>query len=256
MDAYHAALRFAMRTGGRLSDGIRLGYSEGFNAGVMVDYVYRNRPHGVTPLGTFIDRVMLNHPVWRGVRGRRRLLVGQVRTALAEAPGQRLFDVAAGPGSYLFMLPAGVGTLWAGDRDPDEVARGAARVAREGRDDIRFVASDAFDPATWPEPSFDILVASGFFDILDDIEDVRRLLRAGTVGTHPGSRWVLTVMEDHPDLALLRDVLVDWDLGPWVAVTRSAEEVVEEARPLGWEPVAVEREKERLFGVATLRRVR
>ena len=136
------------------------------------------------------------------------------------------------------------------------MARGSERAAREDRHDIRFVASDAFEPATWPQPSFEILVASGFFDILDDIGDVRRLLAAGTAGTHVGSRWVLTVMEDHPDLALLRDVLVDWDLGPWVAVTRSADEVIEEARPLGWEPVVVKREKERLFGVATLRRVR
>ncbi len=255
MDPYHASLRFAMRTGGQLSDGIRLGYQEGFNAGVMVDYVYRNQPHGVTPLGTFIDRVMLNHPVWRGVRGRRRLLVRQVRAAIAEAPGQALFDVAAGPGSYLFLLPRGA-EYWAGDRDPEEVGRGTARAVREGREDIRFVASDAFDPSTWPRPSFDILVASGFFDILPEIEDVRRLLAAGTQGTRPGARWVLTVMEDHPDLLLLRDVLVDWDMGPWVAVTRSAEEVIEEARPLGWEPVVVEREKERLFGVATLRRVR
>lgn len=256
MDAYHATLRLAMRTGGQLSDGIRLGYREGFNAGVMVDYVYRNRPHGITPVGTFIDRVMLNHPVWRGVRGRRRLLVRQVRAALAEAPGQRLFDVAAGPGSYLFLLPRDAGTCWAGDRDPDEVARGRSRAEAEARPDIRFVESDAFDPTTWPGPPFDILVASGFFDILDEIADVRRLLVAGTAGTRPGARWVLTVMEDHPDLALLRDVLVDWDLGPWVAVTRTAEEVIEEARPLGWEPVTVEREKERLFGVATLRRVR
>ncbi len=256
MDPYHATLRFAMRTGGQLSDGIRLGYAEGFNAGVMVDYVYRNQPHGITPLGTFIDRVMLNHPVWRGVRGRRRLLVRQVRAAVAERPGQTLFDVAAGPGSYLFLLPRDGAAYWAGDRDPDEVERGAGRAAREERADIHFVVSDAFDPATWPEPSVDVLVASGFFDILDDIGDVRRLLAAGTAGTHVGSRWVLTVMEDHPDLALLRDVLVDWDLGPWVAVTRTAEEVIEEARPFGWEPVVVEREKERLFGVATLRRVR
>jgi len=256
VDAYHAALRFAMRSGGQLSDGIRLGYAEGFNAGVMVDYVYRNQPHGITPLGTFIDRVMLNHPVWRGVRGRRRLLVRQVRAALAERPEQALLDVASGPGSYLFLLPRGDGEYWAGDHDPDEVARGRARAQRDGRSDIRFVVSDAFDPTTWPRPSFDILVASGFFDILDRIEDVRRLLEAGTAGTAPGARWVLTVMEDHPDLALLRDVLVDWDLGPWVAVTRSAEEVADEARPLGWEPVFVERERERLFGVMTLRRVR
>ncbi len=254
MRPYHRTMRVLMRTGGRLSDGIRLGFREGFNSGTMVDYVYRDEAHGITPIGRAIDRVMLDHPVWRGVRGRRRLLVAQVTDALSERPHQVLFDVAAGPGSYLFALPRG-GECWAGDRDPEELARGRARANAEGRDDIHFVQADAFDPATWPVARPDVLVSSGFFDILADIADVRRLLAAGTAGTEAGARWVLSAMEDHPDLLLLRDVLVDWDRKPWIAVNRSADEIADEARPLGWEPVRIEREPLGLFAVATLRRV-
>ena len=254
MRPYHRFMRILMRTGGRLSDGIRLGYREGFNSGTMVDYVYRDEAHGITPIGRYIDRVMLDHPVWRGVRGRRRLLIAQATAALAERPGQVLFDVAAGPGSYLFELPRG-GACWAGDRDPDELARGRARANAEGRDDIHFVQADAFDPPTWPVAHPDVLVASGFFDILADIADVRRLLAAGTAGTQLGARWVLSAMEGHTDLLLLRDVLVDWDRKPWIAVTRSVDEIAEEARPLGWELVRIEREPLGLFAVATLRRV-
>ena len=255
MDLYHPTLRLLMRTGGRLSDGIRLGYREGFNSGTMVDYAYADRAHGITPLGTLIDRVMLDHPVWRGVRARRQLLVGQLRAAIARRPGQRLLDVAAGPGSYLLELPRGMAEYVAADIDADERARGQARAVAEGRDDIRFVAADAFDPSTWPYPRFDILVASGFFDLLVDVADVRRLLAAGAAGTDPGAQWVLSVMEGHTDLALLHDVLVDWDRKPWTAVTRSADEVIAEARPLGWRAVMVEREPLGLFGVVTLERV-
>jgi hypothetical protein len=50
-------------------------------------------------------------------------------------------------------------------------------------------------------------------------------------------------------------VLVDWDRKPWTAVTRSAEEVVAEAEPLGWRAVKVEHEPLGLFGVVTLERV-
>jgi len=254
MTPYHRFMRILMRTGGRLSDGIRLGYREGFNSGTMVDYVYRDKAHGITPIGTLVDRVMLDHPVWRGVRGRRRLLIGQARAALAERPGQVLFDLAAGPGSYLFEMPRDGAAYWAGDRDPDELARGRARADAEGRDDIHFVQSDAFDPATWPVTEPDLLVTSGFFDLLVDIAEVRRLLAAGTAGTAPGARWVLSAMESHTDLLLLRDVLVDWDRKPWIAVTRSADEIAEEARPFGWEPVTIQREPLGLFAVATLRR--
>jgi SAM-dependent methyltransferase len=255
MDLYHPTMRILMRTGGRLSDGIRLGYREGFNSGTMVDYVYANKAHGITPLGTYVDRLMLDHPVWRGVRARRELLIGQLRAVIEERPGQRLLDVAAGPGSYLFELPKGAAEYYAADIDADERARGLARTAAEGRDDIRFVAADAFDPTTWPQPRFDILVASGFFDLLVDIADVRRLLAAGAAGTEPGAHWVLSVMEGHTDLKLLHDVLVDWDRKPWTAVTRSAEEVISEAEPIGWRAVMVEREPLNLFGVVTLERV-
>lgn len=255
MDLYHPTMRVLMRTGGRLSDGIRLGYRQGFNSGTMVDYVYDNRAHGITPLGTYVDRVMLDHPVWRGVRARRELLVSQLRAVIAQQAGQRLLDVAAGPGSYLFALPEGAARYYAADIDADERARGLARTAAEGRDDIRFVAADAFDPTSWPHSRFDILVASGFFDLLVDIADVRKLLAAGAAGTRPGAHWVLTVMEGHTDLDLLHDVLVDWDRKPWTAVTRSAEEILVEAEPLGWRAVTVEREPLRLFGVMTLERV-
>jgi hypothetical protein len=249
---YHRVLRAFMRSIGKLSDGIRLGYRVGFNSGTMVDYVYRNKAHGITPLGMLIDRIMLNNVVWRGVRGRRELLVAQARVLLEEDPKRSLFDVAAGPGSYLFQLPSG--DLWAGDMNPAEVQRGVDRATREARPDIHFAKADAFDPSTWPRPRFDVLVASGFFDILDDMADVRRLIEAGTSATAPGSHWVFTVMEGHPDLLMLRDVLVDWDRKPWIAVTRTAEEVLAVAEPLGWRAVRIEREPNKLFGVVTMAR--
>jgi hypothetical protein len=61
-------------------------------------------------------------------------------------------------------------------------------------------------------------------------------------------------MERHTDLAMLREVFVDWDGNPWIAVTRSAEEVIAEAEPLGWRALRVDREAERLFGVVTIER--
>jgi hypothetical protein len=242
-----------MRTGGMLSDGIRLGYATGFDSGTMVDYVYRDEAHGITPLGLAIDRIMLDHPVWRGVRGRRSILIRQLTSLLAARPDAALFDTAAGPGSYLFELPRG--NLWAGDFDPSEVEAGRGRACREGRDDISFVESDAFDPGTWPQERFDILVSSGFFDILNDVRDVTRLLDAGSRATERGAQWVFTVMEHHPDLLLLHDVLVDFNGNPWVAVTRTAEEVLALAEPYGWRPVLVEREEQGFFGVATMVRV-
>src|SRR6185437_9923095 len=76
--------RFSMRTGGRLSDGIRLGLETGFDSGSTLDYVYRNRPSGITPIGKLIDWCYLNAIGWRGIRVRRRNLEQLLREAIAK----------------------------------------------------------------------------------------------------------------------------------------------------------------------------
>ena len=250
MNPAYSALGLGMRTLGRLSDGIRLGYETGFDSGTMVDYVYRNEAHGITPLGRAFDRVFLDHPVWEGVRARRRLLITQLKDSLHRYSAPVLFDVAAGPGSYLFELPAG--DYWAGDIMPAEVTRGRARAERDGRADIRFVQADAFDSATWPHPRFDILVTSGFFDILNDRADLERLMDAGTRATDVGARWVWTVMERHTNLALLSATTIDFNKRPWVATLRSAEDIAKLAEPRGWRVERCEREAGRFFAVATM----
>src|SRR5213082_210582 len=46
-----AVVRVGMKTGGRLSKGIDLGWRSGFDSGLSLDYVYENKPQGSTPLG-------------------------------------------------------------------------------------------------------------------------------------------------------------------------------------------------------------
>jgi ubiquinone/menaquinone biosynthesis C-methylase UbiE len=250
MNPAYLALGLGMRTVGRLSDGIRLGYATGFDSGTIVDYVYRNEPQGITPIGRAIDRVFLRHPVWEGVRARRRLLIAQLRAALAHYPAPTLFDVAAGPGSYLFELAAG--EKWAGDIMPSEVARGQERATRAERSDIHFARADAFDASTWPRDRFDVLVSSGFFDILTEQRDIERVLDAGTRATGPGARWVWTVMERHTNLAMLSATMIDFNKRPWVARLRSAEEIAALAERRGWRVERCEREPGRFFAVATM----
>src|SRR6185437_15971802 len=69
-----AAVKLAIQTGGRLSEGIRIGLETGFDSGSSLDYVYRNRASGFTPLGKLIDRLYLNSIGWRGIRVRKQHL--------------------------------------------------------------------------------------------------------------------------------------------------------------------------------------
>ena len=252
MDIKYTGLRLGMRTLGRLSDGIRLGWETGFDSGRTLDYVYRNKASGITPLGALMDRAYLDHPVWKAARLRRDVLVAQLRDALARYDHPTLFDTAAGQGSYLFALSPNGATIWAGDHSPDEVAQGNDRARSEGRTDIRFAYANAFDDATWPVGGIDVLVTSGFFDILTEPEEFRKVLAAGTRASHTGSRWVFTMMEGHSDPTLLREVLVNRDQKPWIAVLRPAEDIVRWAAPLGWRLERLERERYGFFAVGTL----
>jgi hypothetical protein len=69
--ALHFAItRLAMRTLGRLSDGIRIGLTTGFDSGSSLDYVYLNQARGRLMIGKLIDRGYLDSIGWRGVRVR------------------------------------------------------------------------------------------------------------------------------------------------------------------------------------------
>jgi hypothetical protein len=147
--------RWAMQTVGRLSEGIRLGWRAGFDSGRTLDYVYENRPRGLTPVGRWIDRSYLNSIGWRGIR-QRRIHLGQLlrqtieQTHAAGAP-IRLLDIASGPGRYLLEtihqlrhLPI---TALLRDYQQENLAA-ARRLAEElGLQGVTIAHGDAFDRA-------------------------------------------------------------------------------------------------------------
>ncbi|MEM8799984.1 MAG: class I SAM-dependent methyltransferase family protein [Pseudomonadota bacterium] len=67
-------LKLGLNTVGRLSNGIRIGQTYGFDSGVMLDYVYTNRASGKGIIGRAIDRGFLNSKGWRCIRNRGVLL--------------------------------------------------------------------------------------------------------------------------------------------------------------------------------------
>ncbi|MCS6814360.1 MAG: class I SAM-dependent methyltransferase family protein [Cyanobacteria bacterium] len=247
---YYWLLRVGLQTIGRLSDGIRLGWRTGFDSGVMLEYIYENQPRGITPLGVWFDRMFIAHPVWDGVRSRRQFLIGQLQQALSHYDHPLVVDLAAGVGSYLFTIPPGRATIIAGDYEPEAVAQGQDKANRLGRTDITFQRHNAFVLSELASDRADILVASGFFDILTDDQQIQTVLQNGSAITPPGARWVFTIQEHHPDLKLLKQSLVDLNQRPWELVPRPAEQLVAWAEPYGWHLETLERNQ--FFAVGTL----
>jgi alpha-beta hydrolase superfamily lysophospholipase len=143
----------ALQTAGKLSDGIKLGCKDGFDSGVMLDYVYENKPRGSLGIGRLIDRNYLNSVGWAGIRARRAnmemVLSDLIHAAAAAGHPVRILDIASGPGRYVLHtlkslnVPGATALL----RDYKDVNIDAARrlAADLGLSGVEVAKGDAFD---------------------------------------------------------------------------------------------------------------
>ena len=218
--------KLSMRTGGRLSAGIRLGLRSGFDSGASLDYVYRNKPTGFTPIGAMVDFGYLNAIGWRGIRIRKT----HIEKLLARIGAERtmnLLDIAAGHGRYVLdALPANASALLR-DFDPANVAAGRELIAsRSLSSRVRFEQADAFDAATYHGLHHNTAIVSGLFELFPDNEPVRRALAGVASAVEPGGYLLYTGQPWHPQLEMIARTLPSHRGGvPWVMRRRTQAEL-------------------------------
>jgi SAM-dependent methyltransferase len=248
-----------MRTVGRASAGIDLGYRHGFDSGVMLDYVYENRAHGRWGYGALVDRLYLDSIGWRGIRARKALLQAVlwqiIRTNRGYGRPTVLLDVAAGPGRYLQELAAELRdpddlTIICRDLAPAGLEQGRRQAAARGLTCIRYEPGDACDPtslaAVAPRPN--VVVASGIYELLD-AERIRRSMAGIHAVLAPGGHFVFTTQVHHPQLELIANVLPNRNGEPWVMECHSLAEVEGYARQAGFGELVSQTETVGLFAV-------
>ncbi|MFI5371639.1 MAG: class I SAM-dependent methyltransferase family protein [Candidatus Eisenbacteria bacterium] len=220
----YAAARLFLRSVGRLSDGLSLCFDEGLTSGLMLEYVYRDRPSGRLGVGRWIDARFLASPGWQAVRERRTLLESVLERGIASlrAAGRpvSLVDVASGPAGYVLAVLSRVGErdVTARCRDLDErwLVRGRKEAARLGLQHVTFERGDALDReallALTPRPN--VAVASGFYDWIVDDAMVRESFAIVSAALEPGGCFALTHQTANPDLRFLNAVFTDFHHAP------------------------------------------
>ena len=181
---------------------------------MTLDYVYENRPRGLTPLGRAIDRSYLNSIGWRGIRQRRihleRLLRETIERTHAEGRPVRLLDIAAGPGRYVLQTIHEIRhiPITAVLRDYKvENLEAARRLTDElGLSGVTIAQGDAFDRTSLatvaPRPT--IAIVSGLFELFPDNEPVLRSLRGLADAVEPGGHLIYTNQPWHPQVEFIR----------------------------------------------------
>jgi len=258
-------VRWLMKGPGRLSRGIRVGRKHGYDSGVMLDYIYQNRAHGLTPLGRLIDRFFLNAIGWRGIRVRRLLLEKALRLLIEQTHSAgrpvRLLDIASGPGRYILETMHSLRTIpiSAVLRDYKlENLDAAARLRDElGLTQITVERGDAFDraglAAVTPRPT--IAIVSGLYELFPENEPVLRSLRGLADGVEAGGHLIYTNQPWHPQVELIARVLTNREGRPWIMRRRTQAEIDGLVRNAGFEKISQEIDPSGIFTVSVARRV-
>lgn len=206
------------KVGGKLSDGVKLGWDTGFDSGSTLDYVYRNQATGRSFLGRMIDRNYLDAIGWRGIRQRKVHLQQVLQDAIQQLQSRQqpvhLLDIAAGHGRYdleaIAPLAHKPDSVLLRDFSPLNVTQGQALIESMGLKNIaRFVQGDAFDPAsiTNLEPRPTLAVVSGLYELFPDNTMVQASLKALGEVVQPGGYLIYTGQPWHPQLEFIARVL-------------------------------------------------
>lgn len=225
----------ALRTLGKTSHGIRIGFQHGFDSGPMLDYIYQNKAEGALVVGQILDRVFLNQIGWRGIR-QRKVHMQQLLNELIQARHTRsqpahVVDVASGPGRYLLELTRELGEkdLKVTLRDWDAVGlEQAASLVREfGLTHVQIQRGDAFSPEDLKRitPPPQIVVVSGLYELFPDNSRITRSLNGIYALLEEGGQLVYTNQPTHPQLEMIARCLPNREGKSWVMRLRSQEEM-------------------------------
>jgi alpha-beta hydrolase superfamily lysophospholipase/SAM-dependent methyltransferase len=259
-----AVLRAGLKTAGRLSKGVDLGWRSGFDSGLTLDYVYENKAQGATRLGRFIDHGYLNSIGWRGIRQRRKNLEKLLRNLIekthAEGRPVRIVDIAAGGGRYVLetmrALPEIPMTALLRDYKQENVDA-ATRLAQDcGLTNVTVAFGDAFDRASLAaiEPRPTIGIVSGLFELFPSNTGVLTSLRGLADAIEPGGHLVYTNQPWHPQVEFIARVLRNREGQPWIMRRRTTAEMDELVHTAGFEKVTMEVDEWGIFTVSIARR--
>ena len=230
-----AVTRLGMRSVGRLSDGIRLGWQTGFESGRSLNYVYADKPGGRGPLGRAIDRAYLASPGWAGIRTRsvhlRDMLADEIGWRRQAGRKVHVLDVAGGPGRYLVETLAQwrdpAVTAQCRDLDEAGLEQGRELAASQRLSGMLYTRADAFDPRSYESllPRPDVVIISGLFELFDDNARLLTALLAVHAALPGDGSLIVTNQPHHPQLEFIARVLDDRYGQPWVMRPRPQAEL-------------------------------
>jgi alpha-beta hydrolase superfamily lysophospholipase/SAM-dependent methyltransferase len=260
-----AVARAGLKAAGRISNGVDLGWRNGFDSGLSLDYVYKNHPRGTTPVGRLIDKSYLNSIGWRGIRQRRAHLERSLKNAIERTHKNgcqvRILDIAAGPGRYVFetlrMCPEIPVSAILRDYKQENIDAARALAQEFGLDNVKVERGDAFDRGSLASirPRATIGIVSGLYELFSSNDAVLNSLGGLAEAIEPGGYLIYTNQPWHPQIEFIARVLHNREGRPWVMRRRTTAEMNQLVRASGFEKIDMEVDQWGMFTVSIARRV-
>jgi hypothetical protein len=239
------ALAAASRAGALLSEGLRVGYENGFDSGPFMDHVYGNEARGRTALGREIDRRLLSRRTCQAFREIRVLAREAIDQAVAActAPAPLVADLAAGPAPYVFEVLAAHSNARAhlADIDPAALAQARAHAVRLGlADRVTFAQASAFDRDALEriDPAPDVVAELGLYGIYHDDALIERHF-VDLAQTIAPEQIVFNVQTQNPEIEHIARVWRDHRGERCVWRLRPVESILRWAAAAGYEPASI-----------------
>ena len=262
---YWRAYRANLKLAAFLSDGISVGQQTGFDSGGSLDYVYRNTPSGLGPLGRMIDRHYLDAIGWKGIRQRKLHVEELLRDAITKTQKEgkplHVLDIAAGHGRYVLEAIEGhtrPESIVLRDFSELNVKSGSELIAEKGLSGIaRFMLGDAFDRKSLAEitPKSTIGIVSGLYELFPNNSQVSESLKGMFDAIAPGGFLIYTGQPWHPQLEMIARALTSHREGQaWVMRRRSQAEMDQLVNDAGFEKLDQRIDPWGIFTVSLARR--
>lgn len=196
--------------------------------------------------------------MWVGVEsGLRKNLVKEyllnaVATQLANNLQIQYLDIACGGGDYdidvLQQFDADKIQAELRDYRQENIDKARENAQRQQVTNVHFQRADAFDPTNY-QRKWNIVVVSGFWEIIDNDHLVKNCLLNIAQCLEPGALIIFTIQPHHPQLELIARTLTSNTGKPWVMRLRSLELFQTWLQEAGLQYVSHKMEPYEIFGV-------
>ena len=257
---YFKLISLLLRTAGRLSEGIRIGYDSGFDSGMIMNYIYKNVPLGRLYVGKAIDEAFLNQTTCKAFRAVEQIQKDKIKHYLSEKNGKPAFivDMASGKADYLYeALNNGSPRARALLRDINEEALDESRRVAQSLglgERVAYELGDALDPKSLRRipRNPDLVIEVGLYGIIHDDERIKKHLSELREIVNPGA-LLFNVQTYNTQIELIARTLKNQEGGSCVWRLRPAELVIGWAEEAGFRDPEVTMDPYGFYAVVLMR---